>query len=155
MTQAQRDIRRKLKVIEYAEQLGNISKACRYFGISRESYYRWKKALAEKGEKGLANGSLSFESQVQVHGAAGSIQGAGMHLVESGVQHHPGDLALAEKRHLLLMQKSSEHAQDHFLGLGALVSEAVLEAGEDPPGIEGLVDFFNYGRQVVIKEVQG
>jgi transposase-like protein len=55
VTQAQRDIRRKLKVIEYADQLGNISKACRYFGISRESYYRWKKALADKGEEGLVN----------------------------------------------------------------------------------------------------
>ncbi len=55
MTQAQRDIKRKLKVLEYAEEIGNISKACRYFGISRESYYRWKKTLATRGEAGLVN----------------------------------------------------------------------------------------------------
>ena len=55
MTKSQRDIRRKLRVLEFAQEMGNISKACRYFGISRESYYRWKKALSEKGEAGLIN----------------------------------------------------------------------------------------------------
>lgn len=55
MTQAQRDIRRKLKVLSYAEEICNIIKACRYFGISRQSYYAWKKALKEKGEAGLVN----------------------------------------------------------------------------------------------------
>jgi transposase-like protein len=55
MTQSQRDIRRRLRVFEYAQEVGNISKACRYFGISRESYYRWRLALAEKGEAGLVN----------------------------------------------------------------------------------------------------
>ncbi len=32
MTKAQRDIRRKLRILTYAEEVGNISKACRYFG---------------------------------------------------------------------------------------------------------------------------
>lgn len=34
----QRDIKRKLKILEYAQKVGNISKACRYFGISRQSF---------------------------------------------------------------------------------------------------------------------
>lgn len=51
----QRDIKRKLKVLEYAQEIGNISKTCRYFGISRQSFYAWKKALAEKREDGLIN----------------------------------------------------------------------------------------------------
>ena len=55
MTQAQRDIRRKLRAFEYAQEVGNISKACRHFGVSRESYYRWQRSLAEKGEAGLVN----------------------------------------------------------------------------------------------------
>ena len=55
MTQAQRDIKRKLMVLEYAEKICNISKACRHFGIARQSYYRWKGAFAERGEAGLAN----------------------------------------------------------------------------------------------------
>ena len=31
MTQAQRDINRKLRVLRYAEEIGNVTKACRYF----------------------------------------------------------------------------------------------------------------------------
>ncbi|MGW8325787.1 MAG: helix-turn-helix domain-containing protein [Desulfobacterales bacterium] len=38
-------IRRKSRVLSYAKQIGNISKTCRYFGISRQTYYDWKRAL--------------------------------------------------------------------------------------------------------------
>lgn len=55
MTKAQRDIKRKLRVLNYAEEIGNVSKACRYFGISREAYYQWKRAYEKHGEKALIN----------------------------------------------------------------------------------------------------
>jgi hypothetical protein len=55
VTQAQRDINRKLRLLRYAYEIGSISKTCQYFGISRQSYYSWKKAFAEKGEEGLVN----------------------------------------------------------------------------------------------------
>jgi transposase InsO family protein len=55
MTDAQRDIKRKLKVFEHAKDTKNISLTCRYFGISRDTFYRWKQAYAERGEKGLIN----------------------------------------------------------------------------------------------------
>lgn len=56
MTQkALSDIRRKLKVLNYAKEIGNVSKACRYYGISRETYYQWKRAYKEKGQEGLIN----------------------------------------------------------------------------------------------------
>jgi len=55
MTQAQRDITRKLRVFSSAQQIGNVSKACRYFSVGRQSFYEWKKAYAEKGEAGLIN----------------------------------------------------------------------------------------------------
>ncbi len=35
MTKSQQDINRKLRVMKYAQEIGNISRACRYFGISR------------------------------------------------------------------------------------------------------------------------
>jgi hypothetical protein len=38
MTPAQRDISRKLSIFNYAKQIGNVSAACRHFGISREIY---------------------------------------------------------------------------------------------------------------------
>ena len=51
MTKAQRDIKRKLRVLNYAKEIGNISKACRYFGISREAFYQWKRAYEQHGER--------------------------------------------------------------------------------------------------------
>ena len=53
MTQQQYIIRRKLNIIELAEQLGNISEACRKLGVSRQHYYDIKKALEEEGIEGL------------------------------------------------------------------------------------------------------
>ena len=50
---AQHDIARKLKVLNYAHELGNVAKTCRYFGICRQTFYTWKRAFAEQGENGL------------------------------------------------------------------------------------------------------
>lgn len=55
MTQAERDVRRKLRVLDHARESGNVSQTCRYFGISRESFYQWKRAYASKGDAGLIN----------------------------------------------------------------------------------------------------
>jgi len=55
MTQAQRDITRKLRVFSSAQQIGNVSKACRYFSVGRQSFYEWKKAYADRGEPGRIN----------------------------------------------------------------------------------------------------
>ena len=56
MTKAQRDITRKLRVLKYADEIGNVSKACCHFGITREGFYKWKRAYLSKGEEGLVNG---------------------------------------------------------------------------------------------------
>ena len=53
--QALRDIRRKLTVLNYGRETGNVSRTCRHFGISRETYYQWKRAYEAEGEKGLIN----------------------------------------------------------------------------------------------------
>jgi len=55
MTKAQRDIKRKLRVLSYAQEIRNVSKTCRYFGISRQTFYEWKQAYAQLGEEGLIN----------------------------------------------------------------------------------------------------
>lgn len=52
---AQYDIARKLKVLNHATEHGNISKTCRYFGICRETFYKWKRAYETDGEEGLVN----------------------------------------------------------------------------------------------------
>lgn len=51
--QAQRNIAKKLKVLNYAKEIGNISKTCRYFGICRETFYSWKRAYLTDGNEGL------------------------------------------------------------------------------------------------------
>ena len=53
MNSDQREIQRKLRVLEHADKIGDVSKTCRYFGIGRASFYRWRKAYADKGEAGL------------------------------------------------------------------------------------------------------
>lgn len=54
-TKAEREIAHKLKVFEHAKQCGNVSFTCRYFGISRDTFYRWMQNYKKKGEKGLIN----------------------------------------------------------------------------------------------------
>jgi len=49
----QHDISRKLKVLNYAKEIGNIAKTCRYFGICRETFYTWKRAYEARGEEAL------------------------------------------------------------------------------------------------------
>lgn len=51
----QREIQRKLRILLHAEETGHVAKACRYFGIGRPSFYRWRKAYADHGEAGLIN----------------------------------------------------------------------------------------------------
>ena len=43
-SQARRDIRRKLKFVNYAKNIGNETKASLKFGKSGEIFYQWKRA---------------------------------------------------------------------------------------------------------------
>ena len=55
MNKDQREIQRKLRILRYAKEIGHVAKTCRYFGIGRSSFYRWRQAYAERGEAGLVN----------------------------------------------------------------------------------------------------
>ncbi len=55
MTKEDRDIQRKLKVLRHAEKTGHVARTCRYFGVGRSSFYRWKAAYDQCGEAGLVN----------------------------------------------------------------------------------------------------
>ncbi len=48
MTQKDRDIQRKLRILRHAEETGHVGRTCRYFGIGRASFYRWKAALEKQ-----------------------------------------------------------------------------------------------------------
>jgi hypothetical protein len=44
-TQKDREIQRRLRILKHAEKIGHLGRTCRYFGIGRASFYRWKTAL--------------------------------------------------------------------------------------------------------------
>jgi len=55
MNEEQRLVQKRLRVLEHAQITGNVRKTCRYFGIARSSFYRWKGAFDRDGESGLVN----------------------------------------------------------------------------------------------------
>ncbi len=54
-----REVSHKLRVLQHAERHGDVSQTCRYFGIGRASFYRWKSAFERYGEAGLENRSCA------------------------------------------------------------------------------------------------
>ena len=55
MTDDEREIRRKLRVLEYAELSGGVSKTWRYYGVGRAHFYPWRHGHQTHAEPGLAN----------------------------------------------------------------------------------------------------
>jgi len=53
MTNEQREIHRKKRVLEHAERIGNVNKICRYFGVARSTSYLWRARYRELGDEGL------------------------------------------------------------------------------------------------------
>lgn len=54
----QRLVFRRLQVLRYAQETtGNVALTCRYYGISRKTYYKWSKRYVKYGEVGLRNQS--------------------------------------------------------------------------------------------------
>lgn len=53
MTNDEREIRRKLRVLEHAQGSGNIAKTCRYYGVPRSLFYLWRAAYEKHGPEGL------------------------------------------------------------------------------------------------------
>ena len=54
----QRKVKRRLAMIRHAQEVtGNVAQTCRYYGISRQAYYKWLRRFEELGEDGLRDGS--------------------------------------------------------------------------------------------------
>lgn len=46
-------IKHKVGLLNLAEELGNVSKACKMMGLSRDTFYRYQTAVAEGGIEAL------------------------------------------------------------------------------------------------------
>ena len=53
-----RRAKRRLAIINHAEEVtGNVAMICRYYGISRQTYYRWYRRFEEQGIEGFKDRS--------------------------------------------------------------------------------------------------
>jgi transposase len=53
MRQEQKIIKTKIGLLELAKELGNVSRACKVMGYSRDTFYRYRQAMAEGGVEAL------------------------------------------------------------------------------------------------------
>ena len=54
----QRKIKHRLAVLRHVEEVsGNVAATCRYYGISRPTFYKWLRQYEELGEEGLRDRS--------------------------------------------------------------------------------------------------
>ncbi len=60
MTEFQREIKRRKRVIEYAEKNGNIKTACRRFGIAGSTFYLWRDRYRESSDEGLKSRRFGY-----------------------------------------------------------------------------------------------
>jgi transposase-like protein len=53
----QRKIKHRMAVLRHAEEFGNVALTCRYFGISRPTFYKWHERFETHGPDALRDRS--------------------------------------------------------------------------------------------------
>jgi transposase-like protein len=57
------------RVLRHAGEEGNVARTCRRFGISRKSFYKWKRRLEQHGEAGLCDRPRTPQRSSPSHGS--------------------------------------------------------------------------------------
>lgn len=63
-------IKSRLGLLNLAEELGNVSLACKYLGYSRDTFYRYKDLFSEGGEEALREMSRkkpNIKNRIEAH----------------------------------------------------------------------------------------
>lgn len=100
-------IKHKLGLLKLAEELGNVSQACKVMGFSRDTFYRYKNAIEEGGTHALFDQSrrkpnlknrtdevteaavIKYATDYPAHGqvrASNELRKAGVFISSSGVR---------------------------------------------------------------------
>ena len=59
-------IKHKLGLLNLAEELGNVSKACKVMGLSRDTFYRYKAAVDEGGVEALFDKTMVARKPITI-----------------------------------------------------------------------------------------
>ena len=110
---------RRLAIIRHAREVsGNVSQTCRYYGITRQSYYVWLRRYLEKGVPGLADRSRRPHRSPQA--TSTEIVGKIVHLRQT-YQFGPQKIAMYLRRyHELVVSVSGIWRILRRLGLSRL-----------------------------------
>jgi len=96
-TELDRHVRHRLAVLQHAEEVtGNVAMTCRYYGITRQTFYAWKRRHEELGEEGLK--PLSKRPKVSPRATHVDVVGKILYLRQS-YHFGPGKIAMYLKRY--------------------------------------------------------